>query len=153
MRQLESKLDEGIRARPALLDQPFTEGVERERMEIHVACQNGGAVQGSLYHLLTLEKNGERGAPYWLLTYLGEARCSCGPLGCCLNTHTPHVLPGSFRKRDPGAAIRERNTGGSLRPPGLSAAPQGTPHSPQFSFVKSMVATQEPILKNKRAVV
>lgn len=60
MSQLERKLDEGIRAGLAFLDQPFTKGVERERVEIHVVCQDAGAVQGSLYHLLTLEEKGER---------------------------------------------------------------------------------------------
>lgn len=54
MSQLQGQLDEGVRAGPALLDQTFPKGVERERVEIHVAGQERRAAQGRLDHLLAL---------------------------------------------------------------------------------------------------
>lgn len=56
MCQLQCQLDEGIGARPALLDQPFAKGVKWEGMQVHVICQKAGAAQGSLYDLLTLQE-------------------------------------------------------------------------------------------------
>lgn len=61
MCQLQCQLDEGIGARPALLDQPFAKVVKWEGMQVHIICQKTGAVQGSLYDLLTLQ--GKREAP------------------------------------------------------------------------------------------
>lgn len=60
MSQLEGKLHKSIWARLAFLDQPFTKSVECKRMEIHIVGQKVCAVQGSLYHLLTLEKRRKR---------------------------------------------------------------------------------------------
>lgn len=67
MCQLQCELDEGIGARPALLDQPFAKGVKREGVQVHIIRQKIGAAQGSLYDLLTLQEKKE--APV-----TGEAR-------------------------------------------------------------------------------
>lgn len=54
--QLQGELDERIWAGAALLDESFPEGVEGERVHVHIVCQKGRSVQGGLYHLLALER-------------------------------------------------------------------------------------------------
>lgn len=60
MSQLEGELHKCIGARPAFLDQRFSERVEGKRVKIHVVGQKVGGVQGGLYHLLALEKEEEK---------------------------------------------------------------------------------------------
>ena len=85
MRQLERELHKGVRARPALFDESFAKGVERERMEVHVVGQTARAAQGSLDHLLTLEGK-ERGV---LVNGGGRRgyRRTPKPQGWCPKTH------------------------------------------------------------------
>lgn len=54
--ELQRQLNEGIRTRPALLDQAFAKGVKWEGMQVHIICQKTGTAQGCLYDLLTLQR-------------------------------------------------------------------------------------------------
>lgn len=60
MSQLQGELHKSVGARPAFLDQRFSERGEGERVKIYVVGQTVGAGQGGLYHLLALETKKEK---------------------------------------------------------------------------------------------
>lgn len=96
MCQLQCQLDEGIGARPALLDQPFAKGVKWEGMQVHVICQKAGAAQGSLNDLLTLQEEEAPLSGEARQNRAGQDRTEFANVHCTFSGIFLERLPGSL---------------------------------------------------------